>query len=194
MQHALSSSLTKDRTQVPCIGNMESAIGPPGKSPAFSLKLGLLMCWVHTGQFIGQETASELWRVSFHSAGLASLLLSFLKNVHYSFFFFSPQVDLFIYFGCAGSWLLHSGFSLVSARGGFSVWWLLLWSTGSAARAHQELWHRGLVAPRQVGSFWTRCQTHVPSIGRWIFNHWTTREVLSFSLFPRFFHLVQAMS
>ena len=92
------------------------------------------------------------------------------KKMFIIVFFFSPQVDLFIYFGRAGSWLLHSGFSLVLAHGGFSVWWLLLWSTGSAARAHQELWHRGLVAPRQVGSFWTRCQTHVPSIGRWDFN------------------------
>ena len=26
-------------------------------------------------------------------------------------------------------------------------------------------------------SFWTRDQAHVPCIGRWIFNPWTTREV-----------------
>ena len=28
-----------------------------------------------------------------------------------------------------------------------------------------------------MGSSWTRDQTHVPCIGRWILNHWTMREV-----------------
>ena len=28
-----------------------------------------------------------------------------------------------------------------------------------------------------VGSSWTRDRTRVPCIGRWIPNHWTTREV-----------------
>ena len=36
----------------------------------------------------------------------------------------------------------------------------------------------GLVAPRQVESSWTRDRTHVPCIGRQIFIHCTTREVL----------------
>ena len=44
----------------------------------------------------------------------------------------------------------------------------------------------GLVAPRYVGSSWTRDGTHVPCIGRWILNHWTTREVL---LFPFLTHM-----
>ena len=35
----------------------------------------------------------------------------------------------------------------------------------------------GLVAPRHVGSSWTRAWTYVPGIGRWILNHCTTREV-----------------
>jgi len=35
----------------------------------------------------------------------------------------------------------------------------------------------GLVAPPHVGSSQTRDGTYVPCIGRWILNHWTTREV-----------------
>ena len=35
----------------------------------------------------------------------------------------------------------------------------------------------GLVAPLQVESFWTRDQTQVPCIGRWILIHCTTRKV-----------------
>ena len=33
-----------------------------------------------------------------------------------------------------------------------------------------------LVAPRRVGTCHTRDRTHVLCIGRWILNHWTTRE------------------
>ena len=40
-----------------------------------------------------------------------------------------------------------------------------------------QLWPTGSAAPWHVGSFQTRDRTHVPSIGRWILNHWTTREV-----------------
>ena len=39
----------------------------------------------------------------------------------------------------------------------------------------------GLVAPQRVESFWTRDWTCVPCIGKWILNHWTTREVLKSS-------------
>ena len=45
-----------------------------------------------------------------------------------------------------------------------------------------ELWLTGLVAPRYVGSSPTRDPTHVPCTGRWILNHWTTREVQNNSL------------
>ena len=34
----------------------------------------------------------------------------------------------------------------------------------------------GLVAPRHVGSSRTRARTRVPCIGRWILNHYATRE------------------
>ena len=38
----------------------------------------------------------------------------------------------------------------------------------------------GLVASQHVGSSWTTDRTHVPGIGRWILNHWATREVQNF--------------
>ena len=41
----------------------------------------------------------------------------------------------------------------------------------------------GLLTPFHVGSSWTRDRTHVPCIGRWILNHWTTREVPSLQFF-----------
>ena len=53
---------------------------------------------------------------------------------------------------------------------------LLLRSVDSRAQA-QWLWHTGLVALCHVASSWTRDQTHVPCVGRWILNQWTTREV-----------------
>ena len=41
----------------------------------------------------------------------------------------------------------------------------------------QELWYIGPVAQWHVGSSWTRDQTCVLCVGRWILYHWTTREV-----------------
>ena len=41
----------------------------------------------------------------------------------------------------------------------------------------RHLWCPGLVALWHVGSSWTRDWAPVPCIGRWILNHWTTREV-----------------
>ena len=50
---------------------------------------------------------------------------------------------------------------------------------GAQVLAHRLLWlwHMGLVALRHVGSPQTRDRTHFPCVGRWILNHWTTREV-----------------
>ena len=39
------------------------------------------------------------------------------------------------------------------------------------------MWLTGLVAPWHVGSSQTRARTRVPCIGRWILNHYATREV-----------------
>ena len=50
-----------------------------------------------------------------------------------------------------------------------------MWLAGSRAQA-QWFWRTGLVAPRHVGSSWTRARTRVPCIGRQILNHCATRE------------------
>ena len=67
---------------------------------------------------------------------------------------------------------------------GFSLRWLLLLQSvgsryagiSSCGMWAQELWHTGLVAPWHAGSSRTRARTRVPYIGRWILNHWATRE------------------
>ena len=73
-------------------------------------------------------------------------------------------------FSCCRARALGAGFSSCGA------WAQQLWLTGSRAQV-QQLWHTGLVAPWHVGSSWTRAETHVPCIGRWILDHCTTREV-----------------
>lgn len=53
----------------------------------------------------------------------------------------------------------------------------LLWLQSMGSRAQgQQLWCTGLVTPRHVGFFHTRDRTLVHSIGRQIFNPWTTKE------------------
>ena len=46
----------------------------------------------------------------------------------------------------------------------------------SCSMRAQWLWRTGPAAPRHVGSSWTRAQTHVSCIGRWILNHCATSE------------------
>ena len=97
-----------------------------------------------------------------------------------SFVPFNPQYPawqffLFLYFGCTGSSLWCSGFSLQ---------WLLLWrNTGSGARELQESRHMGLVALQHVESSRRRDWAHVPCIGRQILNQWATREVPRLTVF-----------
>ena len=97
---------------------------------------------------------------------------------------------MFIY-----SWLFQvfvagCGLSLAAAIGGYSlgeVQGLLTAGVGGHRLSTcgtwapeprpEQLWCMGLVAPRHVESSWTRGQTHVSCISRWILNHWTTREV-----------------
>ena len=115
-----------------------------------------------------------------------------MSNIHtICFVLFLKFIYLFI-FGCVGCLLLQAGFSLVAGSGGYSSlrcagfslqWLLLLQSTGSrhmgfnsCGTQAQQLWLTGLVAPRHVGSSWTRARTHVPCFGRWILNHCATRE------------------
>ena len=75
-----------------------------------------------------------------------------------------------------------SGLSLVAASGGSSLVLVrrllvavasLEWNTGSVAKAGGLT---GSIAPQHVGSSWTRDLPRVPCIGKWILNHWTTRE------------------
>ena len=76
-----------------------------------------------------------LWGV--HSA----LGLPHLEGRGWAFF---KLANLFI-FGHTGSWLLREGFLSLWCTG-FLLWYLLLWSTASSAKA-QQLWHKSLVAP-----------------------------------------------
>ena len=68
-----------------------------------------------------------------------------------------------------GSWALEHRLSSCGVRA------QQLWLVGCRAQA-QQLWCMGLVAPRYVGSSWTRARTRVPCIGRRILNHCTTRK------------------
>ena len=52
----------------------------------------------------------------------------------------------------------------------------------------------GLVAPRHVESSRTRDQTRVPCIGRWILNHWTTREVPQSAFLSTYCHVTNEES
>ena len=72
--------------------------------------------------------------------------------------------------------LQHTGFNSCSTQA------QQLWLTGSRVQA-QQLWHMGLVAPRHVGSSWTRARTRVPCIGRRILNHCATREIPNLFLY-----------
>ena len=64
------------------------------------------------------------------------------------------------------------GYSLLWCVG-FSLWWLLLQSSGLRARRLQYLWYMGfvVVALRHVESSWTRIRTCVPCIGSLILIH-----------------------
>ena len=53
----------------------------------------------------------------------------------------------------------------------------------SCSTQAQELWHMGLFALWYMESSCSRDWTHVPCIGRWILNPWTTKEVPSVCLY-----------
>ena len=80
-------------------------------------------------------------------------------------------------FSCCGARALGMWASVVVACGLSSCGQRAqqLWLTGSRVQT-QQLWRTGLVAPRHVGSSWTRSRTCVPCIGRRILNHCATRE------------------
>ena len=80
-------------------------------------------------------------------------------------------------FSYCGAQALGTQASVVVASG--------LSSCGSRALEHRlsSCGARALVAPRHVGSSWTRARTRVPCIGRRILNHCATREAPSPSNF-----------
>ena len=90
---------------------------------------------------------------------------------------------LTLFLCCAASLLLHGAFS--SCR----EWGLFLSCSAWASPGVGFSWCRGqalgcsvvvsLAAPQEMESSQRRDQTRVPSIGRWILNHCTSREVLA---------------
>ena len=49
-------------------------------------------------------------------------------------------------------------------------------------------------ALQNVGSSWTRDRTHVPCTGRWILNHWTTKEAQMFPFHSTIFTMSPALA
>ena len=77
----------------------------------------------------------------------------------------------FIYLLILGCTVAVHGLSLIAASRGYSLIALHeLLSAGSVVVTHR------IIGSRHVGSSQTRDGTHVPCIGRWVPNHWTTRE------------------
>ena len=104
------------------------------------------------------------------------------------FFFF---LIIFIW-GCTGSSLLCSGFSLVVVSRGLLCsgffrgaqapgMWGLQQLRLPSSRCAGSVGAQEFSVPRHVESSQTRDQTPVPCIGRQILSHWTTREVLLLS-------------
>ena len=111
---------------------------------------------------------------------LGSLLVVF---GHY---FFSRFIYWFICFWLQWVFIAAPGFSLVAvSRGAIPCCdaWDSHCSSFSCGTDHgpgaqaQQLWCMGLGGLEHVGSSWTKDQTHVLCIGRWVLNHWPTREV-----------------
>ena len=108
------------------------------------------------------------------------------------FYFFKKFIYLFIFiFGCVGSQFLCEGFlhlrraEATLHRGAQASHRRGLSRCGAQApdAQAQQLWLRGLVAPRHVGSSQTRARTRVPCIGRQTLNHCATREAPKLSYF-----------
>ena len=95
--------------------------------------------------------------------------------------------DCFIfYFWLCWVFVDAHGLFQVAASGATVSWavhWLLfamvflLQGMGSRVHGLQHLWHMDSAAPWYVESSQSRDWTHVPCTGRWILNHWTSREV-----------------
>ena len=100
--------------------------------------------------------------------------------------FFLNNNYLLISFWLCWVFIAVPGLSLVADSGGYSSlrctdfslqWLLLLWSKAPGAQAPGAVAH-GLSCPGAWGPSLTKYETPVPCNGRWIFNHWTTKETL----------------
>ena len=106
--------------------------------------------------------------------------------------FFKKKLFIF------GSLLLHAAFLKLQREGGIfsscSVWTSesehRLWSVGWVVAAHE------LSRSVAYGLFLDQGSNPVPCIGRWILNHWTTREVLLISchIYPQILCYVKLLS
>ena len=95
-------------------------------------------------------------------------------------------------FGCAGSSLLSTGFSLVETIGGYS---LVVVASLCGARALEHavsrmLWHTGVVALRCVESSPTRNQTGVPALAGGFLTTGPPGKPLSYILIARFYPML----
>ena len=104
--------------------------------------------------------------------------ICYLSNAPLPYGYSKKKIKLFM--GTQLEWgVFHSaGKGILQLRhSGFSVWcFLLLPSAGSRLQALQQFWCTGFVAPQHMRSSWIRDYTYVFCNGRWILNHWTTRE------------------
>ena len=111
----------------------------------------------------------------------------------YWFLLYSKVNQLYVLICPLFCWifLLHMGSLVVASYcGSFSCWGAqALGCTGfnSSGTRAQEFWHTGLGASGHVGPSQTKDQTPVPCIGRWILNHWTTREEPCLVMFLNYF-------
>ena len=92
------------------------------------------------------------------------------------------QISEFFFFGCTGSLLLYTGFLQLQRTGTSLLWWCRGFSC-CRAQVLSSCMGSGDVVPRlsclrHVESSWIRNWTRVPSIGRRIPTHCTTRKVL----------------
>ena len=79
-------------------------------------------------------------------------------------------IIIYFIFGCDGCSLLHVGF-LQLWQAGAPLW---LQCMGSTVMVH------GFRCPQACGIFPDQGSKPCSCIGRWILNHWTTREVLTY--------------
>ena len=142
-----------------------------------SLSYSLLsyFVWLHVHTFVHMHTHTHT-HTHTHRENSANFHLQ--VGMWFRCFFFKISFFPYLFFGllglcyCVGFLQLWQvGATLYLWYTGFSLLWLLLLrSVGSVVAAH------GLIAPWDVESFWTKDWTYIPCIGRWILNHWTTRE------------------